>query len=368
MQVHFHKKHWYWLCQLVGWGSLWATQLQAHLMLDHYTPGTLASLTGTAVLGLGLTHGYRALLLRYQVLRTALARQALVAALGLLALALSLYTADLLFEAALRGSWPWPGWAMFAFGVVGVGRYLVVWVLAYHFFAVGERLAQAEVDGLRTAAARRQAELDLLRSQINPHFLFNALNSVRALTLSDTHRARTAVTQLADLLRYTLNYEQRQLIPLADELAAVRDYLALEQTRFGPERLRIELAVPSALHTWPVPPAALLTLVENAVKHGISAAPGGGLLRLTARPETDSADRAAPARPGLYLEVSHPGHLPAAPAPRPGAAPGGLGLANTRQRLLALYGPAARLTLRENPSGTVVAGLALPATPLPLST
>ena len=146
----------------------------------------------------------------------------------------------------------------------------------------------------------------------------------------------------------------------------MRDYLALEQTRFGPERLRVELTVPSALHTWPVPPAALLTLVENAVKHGISAAPGGGLLRLTARPEP-TTDLASPARPGLYLEVSQPGHLPAVPVPRPAAALGGLGLANTRQRLLALYGPAARLTLRENPCGTVVAGLALPATPLPLS-
>jgi len=306
-----------------------------------------------AGLGLLLTHGYRALLLRYRVPGAPLAAQAAVAVAGLLGLCVVMQLVSpvlfALFEGKWTGHWPTQPWDKFAFGVVGIGRYVIVWVLAYHFFAVGEWLAQAQVRGLQAEAARRQAELDLLRSQINPHFLFNALNSVRALTLSDPHRARTAVTQLADLLRYTLNYEQRQLIPLGEELAAVRDYLALEQTRFGPERLRLELTVPEQLLAWPVPPAVLLTLVENAVKHGISATPGGGLLRLVGTHDAH-----------LHLEVSQPGHLAVAPLLPARRSTGGLGLANTRQRLRALYGEAAQLSLREQPAGTVVARLDVP--------
>lgn len=353
MNLPKSKHHWYWLCQLVGWGAFWGTQVQANLMLKHYEPGTLLWLAVAAGVGLVLTHGYRALLLRFRLLSLPLAWQAVVATLGLVGLSLLLQLlAPVLYYGLAEGRWHWP-WtgaaASFFFGVVGVGRYLIVWVLAYHFFVVGERLAQTEIRQLRASAARRQAELDLLRSQINPHFLFNALNSVRALTLSDPHRARTAVTQLADLLRYSLNYEQRQLIPLAEELAAVQDYLALEQTRFGAERLRVHVDVPAALLAWPVPPAAVLTLVENAVKHGVAHAPGGGTLAVRA-----TADAAQ-----LQVRVSQPGRLSGAATPTHA---GGLGLRNTRQRLQALYGEAAHLSLAEEPAaGTVVAQLHVPA-------
>lgn len=371
MRHYFRAKRWYWFFQLLGWFGFWATQVQASIMLGRYEPATVRWFTLGAVLGLLLTHGYRALLLRLGVLRRPLPAQAAVAVLGLLGLSVAMQYLMPLPYAILEGKWhgQWLAlfqqpWAKAAFGIVGVGRYLIVWVLAYHFFVVGEWLAQAQVRELRAAAARRQAELDLLRSQINPHFLFNALNSVRALTLSDPHRARTAVTQLADLLRYTLNYEQRQLIPLGEELAAVQDYLALEQTRFGPERLRLDLRVPERLLAWPVPPAALLTLIENAVKHGISATPGGGLLRLVADAGPGGGSHGA--ADCLHLEVSQPGYLPATtqtaalPGRRPGQT-GGLGLVNTRLRLQALYGEAAGLTLREQPAGTVVARLEVPA-------
>lgn len=269
----FRARRWYWVCQLLGWSGFVLTQLQAYVMLKRYTPSVVVPLLVGAGLGLLLTHIYRALLLRFEVLRASVGWQVGTALLGLVGLSASLNFIYTLISVLTEPHAEWPGWSSFVFQVVGMGRYLVVWVLAYHFFVLGEWLAHTQVRQLRAEAAHRQTELDLLRSQINPHFLFNALNSVRALALPDPYRARTAVTQLADLLRYTLNYEQRQLIPLADELAAVRDYLALEQTRFGPERLRVAVVVPEDLLTWPVPPAALLTLVENAVKHGISASP-----------------------------------------------------------------------------------------------
>ena len=133
MRQYLQSKRWYWIFQLLGWGGFWVTQLQASFMLDRYEPGTLLWLTETSLLGLLLTHCYRALLLRYQVLRMPLLWQAGVAVLGLLGLSVSLHLLSPLLYDLLLGKWEWPysgGWTTFTFGVVGVGRYLIVWVLA----------------------------------------------------------------------------------------------------------------------------------------------------------------------------------------------------------------------------------------------
>lgn len=180
-------------------------------------------------------------------------------------------------------------------------HYTFVWLLGYFLIVAAERRIEAELQRTRAEADRSRTELELLHSQINPHFLFNTLNSIRTLALIDSQRTRTALTQLADLLRYYLRQpgSGSVVIPLGEELAAVRDYLALEQTRFGPERLRVSLDVPEVLLAWPVPPAALLTLVENAIKHGISVTPDGGHLRLHACQQDAH----------LIITVSQPGYL-----------------------------------------------------------
>jgi sensor histidine kinase YesM len=118
----------------------------------------------------------------------------------------------------------------------------------------------------------KEAELRALKSQVNPHFIFNSLNSLRALIDEDPARARMAVTQLANLLRYSLQSGQLETVPFEDELDVVNDYLALEQVRHE-ERLRLRLDIaPEALQL-PIPPMLLQTLVENAVKYGISPRP-----------------------------------------------------------------------------------------------
>ena len=348
----------YWLCQAVGWGGFWLTQFYSAKALGRYSAEVPVFMGVLAVAGLALTHLYRALLLRSGVLAGPIGRQAAVGVVGLLTVNGLLYGVIAVWGGVVSGDWasaldPGRLWL----GLTNGLRYLAVWFLAYHFFVAGRQLARVQVGQLRTEAALRQAELDTLRAQVNPHFLFNTLNSIRALTLSDPHAARTAVTQLADLLRYALRYTQQPLVALREELAAVQDYLALEQTRFGPERLRARLDVPPAVLGWPVPPATVLTLIENAVKHGISAHPLGGELLVRATQPTPTA---------LLIEISQPDRLVgpgAAAAPHALAPPSGsgLGLVNTRQRLAALYGPAASCTLTESPPGTVVAALRVPA-------
>jgi sensor histidine kinase YesM len=167
-------------------------------------------------------------------------------------------------------------------------------------------------------------------------------------------RARQAVTQLANLLRYSLQSGQLETVPFEDELSVVNDYLALEQVRHE-ERLRLRLDVAPDTLQLPIPPMLLQTLVENAVKYGISTRPEGGEIAIIARRENDS----------LRLQVTNPGAFEPA-ATRSGRTNGstGMGLANAANRLRLLFGEQATLQLRAGEPGSVVAEAIIP---LPVS-
>jgi LytS/YehU family sensor histidine kinase len=130
----------------------------------------------------------------------------------------------------------------------------------------------------------REAQLNALRAQLNPHFLFNCLELAPGAIVQDHARAVSMVTGLGDLLRYALASDRRQLVPLSEELAIVDQYLDLEKIRFE-ERLTFERVVDTAALGVSVPPMLLQTLVDNAVKHGIATLPQGGVVRITARVE-----------------------------------------------------------------------------------
>ena len=186
-----------------------------------------------------------------------------------------------------------------------------------------------------------------LESQLNPHFLFNALNTVRALVADDPDEARRAVTLLSSLLRQTLATVRSATHSLADELEVVETYLALEALRFG-DRLRVEVeAEPDALGLT-VPALLVQTLAENAVKHGVARRRDGGTVAVTARLDDGR----------LVVRVSNPAPA-AASAPPVGT---GTGLANARERLALLFGPRAHLRLTADADRTVVL-VEIPATP-----
>lgn len=157
----------------------------------------------------------------------------------------------------------------------------------------------------------------MLRAQINPHFLFNALNNLRALVNEDPARAREMLTRLSNTLRHTLQHSARERVPLADELAVVRDYVALEQLHHE-ERLRVDWQVDPAAMAASVPPMLLQLLVENAIKHGIARTPGGGVVDVRIARDGEK----------LSLAVGNPGQW------KPGSSDStGLGLAHLRERL-----------------------------------
>lgn len=220
---------------------------------------------------------------------------------------------------------------------------LALWTAAWVGVHAFRRYRHGEVARLKAEAARHALELDALRARLNPHFVFNALNNLRALINEDTERARELVTRLSNTLRHALEHRQNERVTLADELAVVRDYLAVEQVHYE-QRLRIrEEIAEAALHAT-LPPMLLQLLVENAIKHGIARTPGGGELRISARSQAQR----------LHLIVSNPGEL------HPQGAHGttGVGLVYLRSELARLPG-SATLALHQDGS-TVVATLEIP--------
>jgi len=207
---------------------------------------------------------------------------------------------------------------------------LVVVGLLLYLTSIALHYALLAVEASREAALQtRDAELRALKSQINPHFLFNCLNSISELTSTDPGRARDMCVLLSDFLRKTLGLGERESITWREELELARTYLDVEQVRFG-VRLQVEMQVDDACADCQVPPLVLQPLIENAIKHGIATMVDGGIVRLRSHIENGNM--------AVRVENSFD---PEAPSPRRH----GLGLRNVRSRLATRFGDAAHLHL-----------------------
>jgi len=230
-----------------------------------------------------------------------------------------------------------------AFVFLGTSGAMAMWMIYYVMFTA--RWARDEQQA-QLKLALREAQLRALEAQINPHFLFNGLNSIRGLVIENPARAQDMITRLSNILRHNLRHDVRHTVPLSSEIGAVTDYLALEGVRFD-ERLRVRFEVDPAAADVKVPSLLLQTLVENAVKHGIARLPAGG----------DVVIRASLLAHSVVVEVENSGGLTEA-APEATQ----VGLANTRERLRILYGGRATLSLAARGVGRVAATAIIPVT------
>jgi hypothetical protein len=213
--------------------------------------------------------------------------------------------------------------SVFAIGII---LYLLAVALSYVFLSVeASRLSEAREAEARVLAG--EAELRAIKAQINPHFLFNSLHSISALTSIDATKAREMCILLSEFLRNTLGFSDRREVSLEEELSLARSYLAIEKIRFG-ARLQTEEEIEPGCLPIPVPPLLLQPLVENAVIHGIAHIVDTGFIRITA------AEREGE----LAITVKN-SFDPEAPAKRRG----GFGVASVRKRLQARYGVRASL-------------------------
>jgi two-component system LytT family sensor kinase len=192
-----------------------------------------------------------------------------------------------------------------------------------------------------------KAQLEVLKGQLHPHFLFNTLNAISTLVHRDPSAADEMITQLSDLLRMSLDSIGVQEVTLGQEIDFLSRYLDIQRTRFQ-DRLHVEISVPSELLGVMVPNQVLQPIAENAIKHGLSASPDGGRIVVTAR------------RTGSWLELAVRDSGPGIRLGPEGLPVGGIGLRNTRERLRELYGPGAVLTLANHPEGGAVVRLHLP--------
>jgi two-component system, LytTR family, sensor histidine kinase AlgZ len=221
-----------------------------------------------------------------------------------------------------------------------------VWTILYVRFAEHRQHTHRERQLQQTL---REAELLALEAQLNPHFLFNSLNSIRALVAVEPLRAQEMLTRLANVLRSTLDRHRLHTVSLASELESVSDYLALETVRFQ-DRLRTEVDIDPAASTCFVPPLLVQTLVENAIKHGVAHVTGSGEVIVRARRIGET----------VSVDIENTGSLPAPAVPRRDGMVGHqLGLVNARERLRLLYGERASLSLAER-RGRVVATVQIP--------
>jgi LytS/YehU family sensor histidine kinase len=226
---------------------------------------------------------------------------------------------------------------------VGVLLYLLS--VAFHYVLITmEDSRRAEAQATEARVLARDAELKALKAQVNPHFLFNSLNSISALTSIDASRARDMCVMLGDFLRLTLGLGEKTLVRFAEELELLQKYMAIEKVRFG-ERLKMSETIQEDSKACWLPPLLLQPLVENAVKHGIASLPEGGEVRLAAERQNGRLE--------IVVENSWD---PEAPPRRSG----GMGLKNVRHRLEARYGKDA--SLRVNTEGELFqVSLSLPA-------
>ncbi len=335
----------YWICQIVGWGALVAGNI-----ITSFLTGSLVTevyLAGIAMFAIGIliTHLYRKIALRLEWTKMAvlpLLPRVVISTFIMGAVYTLVYGAvsDLSFpntEKILVSNF-----GNLLIDVINFSVVFFIWTLIYFAIHIFENFRAAQIKNLELKAANTEIELSSFKNQMNPHFMFNSLNSIRALIDEDPSKAKGAVTELSGLLRNTLTLGKKQLVTLREELELVEHYLAMEKIRYE-ERLNVQYMVPEDLLDYVIPPFMMQTIVENAIKHGISKLKKGGTVTLQATQD----------RQQLIVVVENSGHLG-----KPDQ-DSGIGLVNTTKRLDLLFGERASFWLKED-QGKVVAKLAIP--------
>lgn len=218
-----------------------------------------------------------------------------------------------------------------------------IWNLIYFMYHYVTKSRKQQLDTLRLESLVKELELKTIKAHINPHFIFNSLNSIRALVDENPQRARKAVTELSNILRSSMQSEKLETVPFEKELYIVKDYLALENMRFE-DRLKIEYHIDEDTLDQPVPPMMLQTLVENAIKHGISKQINGGVVKVI----SDFKDNFH------ELVVQNTGNLNGAINTE------GFGISSTTNRLNLLYGDKAKFEIRQINGSLVEAKVLIP--------
>jgi two-component system, LytTR family, sensor kinase len=219
----------------------------------------------------------------------------------------------------------------------------IITVGVYYVIRYFQGVQKQEMEKSELTLKNREMQISLLKSQINPHFLFNTLNSINMLIGSSKEQARKVITQLSDIFRYALDSHGDQMVKLIHELDFIDNYIRIQQVRFG-DRMKFVKQVDFSCLSVKIPPMILQPLVENSVKYGIAPKDDGGTIILTVKRFNNM----------IYFEVKDDGLGSNAKKVMDGTYSGGVGLTNTDKRLKSIFGPGSGLRILSNEWGYTV--------------
>ncbi|TXJ22663.1 MAG: sensor histidine kinase [Chitinophagaceae bacterium] len=344
----------YWLFQVAGWGSFALINvifaISFEKMGDPESRRLVLTRLGIFVLlGIVFTHIMRAAIIRLNTLQKTVEKQ--IFHFFFISVVFSLITATLYMQACQHLGLLNDGEKKFIdkpLLLILSGAFyffinIVIWNLIYFIYHYVTKSRKQQLDTLRLESLVKELELKTIKAHINPHFIFNSLNSIRALVDENPERARRAITELSNILRSSMQSDKSESAPMERELDIVKDYLALENMRFE-DRLKIEYEVDEDTLDLPVPPMMLQTLVENAIKHGISKQIKGGVVRVMSVLKNNFHELSVQNTGVLNGQVNG----------------GGFGLSSTTNRLNLLYGNKAKFEIRQVTPTLVEARVLIP--------
>jgi two-component system, LytTR family, sensor kinase len=337
----------YWLYQLLGWSVFIVVNIFFMVTFDRLDDRFIYRIFLYVCIGIFFTHLMRLAIKKANLLLQPLQQQLIAfvlitAAFALLAGMTESYVfqwLDLLTAAQKKMTFN----GLIFFKAFPSFVFFFIWNCIYFIYHYIQKSRRQQLDTLKLEALVKELELKTIKAHINPHFIFNALNSIRALIDENPERARTAITELSNILRSSMQAEKMETVPFEKELNIVKDYLALEHIRFE-DRLNVSYEIDEDTLDQPVPPMMLQTLVENAIKHGISKQLAGGSIKIISDFKNNHHE----------LLVQNTGHL------NGGMNEDGFGLTSTQNRLLLLFGGKATFNIRQVNGNTVEARVELP--------
>lgn len=337
----------YWIFQIAGWGIVALINLFFAFIFNQIEPNMIWRLLFFIEMGLIFSHFMRLSILRNNVLLRPIKQQIITFVILTLLYAVIIALVQAFFEhfhgLVKSGGETASFYILYLRNLWSSFVYLFIWnclYFMYHFIGKSQR---QQLETLQLEALVKSLELKTIKAHINPHFIFNALNGIRALIDENPPRARRAITELSNILRSSLNADKGETVSLEDEIKIVKDYLALEHMRFE-DRLQIEYEIDEDTLDEQVPPMMLQTLVENAIKHGISKTMNGGVVKIISDYTGNFHE----------LAVQNTGHL------NGGLSHQGFGLSSTQDRLNLLYGEKAKFEIRQINPDLVEAKVLIP--------
>jgi len=341
-----NRKKAYWICQLTGWTVLALVNVFFTLTFGYISWPKAVEILYRSFVGISLTHIFKDIIRKNNWLNLPLKN---VVPRILITNILTGILMSLVFFIVYSGANHY-NFSNFKVSLLLVDAFritstLLLWTLIYFAVHYFENYRQVQIESLIWEAAVKDFELKTLKSQLNPHFMFNALNSIRALIEIDPKNAQTAVTKLSNILRYSLKMERVETVPLGEEMQAVTDYLALESVRFE-ERLRYNIEIDPKTVSLEIPPMMIQTLVENGIKHGISKITAGGCINV--KTELNNSF--------LHIRIKNNGQINNLDLQHAT----GFGISNTKHRLHLLYGENASFSINNESKNEVLAELVIP--------